>query len=113
VIKLTYGQISFLLPGDAEMKANQAMLDRGADVHSTVLKLGHHGSRTSTTVDWLKQVSPQIGIISAGADNSYGHPHPEVIAALKQLGIQYIRTDEHGTITITTEGATTHVTNQH
>ena len=112
VIKLTYGQISFLLPGDAEMKANQAMLDRGADVRSTVLKLGHHGSRTSTTVDWLKQVSPQIGIISAGADNSYGHPHPEVIAALKQLGIQYVRTDEHGTITITTDGATTHVTSQ-
>ena len=112
VIKLTYGQISFLLPGDAEMKANQAMLDRGADVRSTVLKLGHHGSRTSTTVDWLKQVSPQIGIISAGAGNSYGHPHPEVIAALKQLGIQYLRTDEHGTITITTDGATTHVTSQ-
>ncbi|HEY4722111.1 MAG TPA: MBL fold metallo-hydrolase, partial [Anaerolineae bacterium] len=112
VIKLTYGQISFLLTGDAEMKANQAMLDRGADVRSTVLKLGHHGSRTSTDLDWLKQVSPQIGIISASADNSYGHPHSEVIAALKQFGLQYIRTDEHGTITITTDGATTHVTSQ-
>ena len=112
VIKLTYGQTSFLLPGDAEMLVNQALLQRGADVRATVLKLGHHGSRTSTTESWLRAVQPQWGIISAGAGNSYGHPHPEVIAALDKLGIQYLRTDEHGTITITSDGAQLQVTSE-
>jgi competence protein ComEC len=112
VIKLTYGNTSFLLTGDAEMSANKAILDRGFDVRSTVLKLGHHGSRTSTNEDWLTKVQPQLGIISAGKDNSFGHPHPEVIAALEKLGIQYIRTDEHGTITVTSDGTTIHVTSE-
>jgi len=112
VIKLTYGATSFLLTGDAEMSANKAILDRGFDVRSTVLKLGHHGSRTSTNEDWLNHVQPQLGIISAGKDNSFGHPHPEVIAALEKLKIPYIRTDEHGTITVTSDGATIHVTSE-
>jgi competence protein ComEC len=112
VIKLTYGATSFLLTGDAEMPANTAILNRGADVRSTVLKLGHHGSRTSTTEDWLAKVQPQLGIISAGKDNSYGHPHPEVIAALEKLKIPYLRTDEHGTITVTSDGAAIHVTTE-
>lgn len=112
VIKLTYGQTSFLLTGDAESAANQAMLGHGFDVRATVLKLGHHGSRTSTNENWLRAVQPQLGIISAGAGNSYGHPHPEVIAALNNLGIQYIRTDDHGTITITSDGTQLHITSQ-
>ncbi len=112
VIKLTYGQTSFLLTGDAEFPANQMMLRHGFDVRATVLKLGHHGSRTSTDESWLRAVQPQLGIISAGAGNSYGHPHPEVIAALNNLGIQYIRTDEHGTITVTSDGTQLHVTSQ-
>ena len=112
VIKLTYGQTSFLLTGDAESPANQAMLQHGFDVRATVLKLGHHGSRTSTNEAWLRAVQPQLGIISVGAGNSYGHPHPEVLAALNQLGIQFLRTDEHGTITITSDGAQLHVTTQ-
>ncbi len=110
VIKLTYGNTSFLLTGDAEMPANKAMLDHGFDVRSTVLKLGHHGSRTSTNEAWLTKVQPQLGIISAGKDNSFGHPHPEVIAALEKLNIPYIRTDEHGTITVTSDGSAVHVT---
>jgi competence protein ComEC len=112
VLKLTYGQTSFLFTGDAEMSANRAMLQRGADVRATVLKLGHHGSRTSTDENWLRAVQPQLGIISVGADNSYGHPHAEVIAALDQLGIQYLRTDEHGTITVVSDGAQLRVTSQ-
>lgn len=112
VIKLTYGTASFLLTGDAELPANKAMLDHGFDVRSTVLKLGHHGSRTSTNEDWLQRVQPQLGIISAGKDNSFGHPHPEVIAALEKLKIPYIRTDEHGTITITSDGAAIQVTSE-
>ena len=112
VIKLTYGSTSFLLTGDAEFPENKAILNHGFDVRSTVLKLGHHGSRTSTNEDWLQRVQPQLGIISAGKDNSYGHPHPEVIAALEKLKIPYIRTDEHGTITVTSDGATIHVTSE-
>jgi competence protein ComEC len=112
VIKLTYGNTSFLLTGDAEMPANKAILDHGFDVRSTVLKLGHHGSRTSTNEAWLTKVQPQLGIISAGKDNSFGHPHPEVIAALEKLKIPYIRTDEHGTITVTSDGSTLHVTSE-
>ncbi len=110
VLKLTYGSTSFLFTGDAELPENQVILDHGSDVRSTVLKLGHHGSRSSTNEDWLKHVQPQLGIISAGKDNSYGHPHPEVIAALKKLNIPYVRTDEHGTITVTSDGAAVHVT---
>jgi competence protein ComEC len=112
VLKLTYGQTSFLFTGDAEMLANQAMLQRGADVRATVLKLGHHGSRTSTNESWLRAVQPQLGIISVGADNSYGHPHAEVIAALDHLDIQYIRTDEHGAITVVSDGKQLRVTGQ-
>jgi beta-lactamase superfamily II metal-dependent hydrolase len=112
VIKLTYGSTSFLLTGDAEFPENKAILDHGFDVRSTVLKLGHHGSRTSTNEDWLRKVQPQLGIISAGAGNPFGHPHPEVITALNNLGIQYIRTDEHGTISITSDGTQLHVTSQ-
>ncbi len=110
VIKLTYGTTSFLLTGDAEMPENKIILDHGFDVRSNVLKLGHHGSRTSTNESWLSKVQPQLGIISAGKDNSFGHPHPEVIAALEKLNIPYIRTDEHGTITVTSDGTTIHAT---
>jgi beta-lactamase superfamily II metal-dependent hydrolase len=112
VIKLTYGGTSFLLTGDAEFPENKAILAHGFDVRSNVLKLGHHGSRTSTNEDWLKRVQPQLGIISAGKDNSFGHPHPEVIKALEAVNIPYIRTDEHGTITVTSDGATIRVTSE-
>lgn len=112
VIKLSHGAVSFLLTGDAEMSENQAIRGHGSDVHSTVLKLGHHGSRTSTNEDWLRAVQPQLGIISVGAGNSFGHPHPEVIAALNTVGVRYLRTDEHGTITITSDGTQIHVTSQ-
>ena len=112
VIKLTYGQTSFLLTGDAEFAENLSILRRGTDVRATVLKLGHHGSSSSTDENWLRAVQPQLGVISAGADNPYGHPHPSVLTALNNLGIQYIRTDEHGTITITSDGTQLRVTSQ-
>ena len=112
VIKLTYGATSFLLTGDAEFAENLLILRNGTDVRSTVLKLGHHGSSTSTDENWLRAVQPQLGIISAGADNPYGHPHREVISALDKLGIPYIRTDEHGTITVTSDGSQLRVTSQ-
>jgi beta-lactamase superfamily II metal-dependent hydrolase len=112
VIKLTYGQTSFLLTGDAEFAENLSILRRGADVRSTVLKLGHHGSSSSTDENWLRAVQPQLGIISSGKDNPYGHPHVEVIRALNKLNIPHIRTDEHGTITIASDGSQMRVTSQ-
>jgi beta-lactamase superfamily II metal-dependent hydrolase len=112
VIKLTYGQTSFLFTGDAEFAENQSILRNNLDVRATVLKLGHHGSRTSTDENWLRAVQPQLGIISAGAGNPFGHPHAEVVAALNNLGIQYVRTDEHGTVTIASDGTQLRVTSQ-
>jgi competence protein ComEC len=112
VIKLTYGQVSFLFTGDAEFPEEDEIVSHGFDVRSTVLKVGHHGSRTSTDAQWLQEVAPQLAVISVGAGNSYGHPHPEVIDALNQAGVQTLRTDEHGTVTCTTDGVSMHVTTQ-
>ncbi|HLF25487.1 MAG TPA: ComEC/Rec2 family competence protein [Anaerolineae bacterium] len=110
VIKLTYGNVSFLFTGDAEGEEEQAILAGGADLRSVVLKVGHHGSRSSTSEAFLAAVAPQIGVISAGEGNRYGHPHPEILDRLNQHGVELYRTDERGTITITTDGATLNVT---
>ncbi len=106
VIKMTYGQVSFMFTGDAEGQEEGVILASGADLRSTVLKVGHHGSRTSTGEDFLAAIDPQIGVISAGAGNQYGHPHQEVLDRLNQFGVRVYRTDQSGTITITTEGST-------
>jgi beta-lactamase superfamily II metal-dependent hydrolase len=110
VMKLTYGQVSFLFTGDAEKPEEDAIMSGGGDVRSTVLKVGHHGSRTSTDDAWLKAVQPAVGAISVGKDNQYGHPHREVIDLLNRAGVKIYRTDLSGTITITTDGSTYRVT---
>jgi competence protein ComEC len=109
VIKLTYGQIGFLFTGDAETDEEQAILSSGANVRSTVLKAGHHGSRSSTSEAWLAAVAPQIAVISAGQGNQYGHPHQEILDRLNRAGVRIYRTDQSGTITITTDGSTINV----
>jgi beta-lactamase superfamily II metal-dependent hydrolase len=109
VIKMTYGQVSFLFTGDAESQEEQIILAGGADLRSTVLKVGHHGSRTSTNEPFLDAVSPQIAVISAGEGNRYGHPHQEVLDRLNRAGVQVYRTDLNGTVTITTDGASLNV----
>jgi beta-lactamase superfamily II metal-dependent hydrolase len=106
VIRLTYGQASFMLTGDAEDAEETAILAGGADLRSAVLKVGHHGSRSSTGEAFLSAVDPQIGVISAGEDNRYGHPHQDVLDRLSQHGVTVYRTDLSGTITITTDGST-------
>ena len=106
VIRLVYSQVSFLFTGDAEGAEEQAILASGADLRSTVLKVGHHGSSFSTGVTFLAAVGPQIAVISAGRDNAYGHPHPSVLDRLQRAGAQVFRTDQHGTVTITTDGST-------
>jgi competence protein ComEC len=112
VIRMAYGAVTFLFIGDAEETEEAVILNSGADVHAQILKVGHHGSRSSTSPDWLQAVSPQVGIISVGENNHYGHPHPEVLDWLSQFGVRVYRTDQHGTITIVTDGTTYEVSTE-
>lgn len=103
--KLHYGSRTLLLMGDAEkMLEYQMIFFEGASIDSDVLKVGHHGSKTSTNEEFLRVVSPEIAVISAGRKNRYGHPHQEVIDRLKNFGIQILRTDEKGDIRIISDG---------
>jgi competence protein ComEC len=103
-VRIVYGDIAFLFTGDAELPTEQAMIDRNHELKAHILQLGHHGSRTSSGVNFLRAVSPEIAVYSAGADNPYGHPHPEVIARLDSFEIPVYGTDKHGTIRIVTDG---------
>jgi competence protein ComEC len=104
VFKLTYGNISFLFTGDAEFKSEQEILETRSNLKSTILKIGHHGSKSSSTQRFLTAVSPEIAIYSSGLENSYGHPHPEVIDRFERMDIPVFGTDKHGTIMILTNG---------
>ena len=106
VLRLSYGQIDFLFAGDAEAGAEAVMCRTGLPLSAEILKVGHHGSDTSLTPAFLAGVSPFCGIISCGADNSYGHPAQQTLDALSAAGAQIWRTDQNGTITVTTDGNT-------
>lgn len=105
VVRITYGQTAFLLTGDAERPSEYDMTDSGEDLSATVLKVGHHGSNTSTSYVFLRQVMPAYAIISCGKDNAYGHPHEEVLSRLADEGAEVYRTDECGTIVCRSNGA--------
>jgi beta-lactamase superfamily II metal-dependent hydrolase len=107
--RLTYGDIRFIFTGDSGVKEEQNMIDSGMDLDAEILHLGHHGSNTSTSSTFLKAVSPEIAIYSAGADNSYGHPHAEVLAAAENAGAEVYGTDVNGTIIVETDGKTYNV----
>ena len=104
VLRLTYRKRSMLLSGDAERQVESAMLGASAVRPADVLKVAHHGSKTSTTEPFLEAVHPAFAIISAGFENLYGHPHADVIERLKQANIEVLRTDRMGAITIRTDG---------
>lgn len=104
VIKITYREVSFLLTGDAEDVAEKEILNSGANIKADVLKVGHHGSSSSTTSAFLNMVKPEYAVISLGADNEYHHPHQATLTRLKKAGINILRTDERGTIVFTTDG---------
>ena len=106
VIKLTFGDVSFLLTGDAEQTSLKQILDRNYELNSTILKVSHHGSRTGTSSAFLAAVSPEAAVIMAGKGNTYGHPHDEVLALLAKAKVNIHRTDLHGTIVVTTDGRT-------
>lgn len=104
-IKLVHGENSFVMCGDAEEQAENAMAERFGDgLECDVLKCGHHGSSTATTAEFLAAADPTWAVISCGKDNSYGHPHAEVLAALDDADVQVYRTDRQGTITCVSDG---------
>lgn len=105
VIRIVYGDTSFLFTGDAEQETEEKILETGKDIESTVLKVGHHGSSTSTSQAFLDAVSPTYAVISCGKDNSYGHPHSETLAKLASAGVEVFRTDELGDIYCTSDGS--------
>lgn len=109
-IKLTYKKTSFLFMGDAEASLEKQILDSGENVDCDVIKLGHHGSSTSSSEDFLKAASPQLAVISCGVDNEYGHPHKQTLDRLDALGIEYRRTDKEGTIIAGSDGSRITVT---
>jgi len=100
VSHLVFGEKSFLFPGDIFEKAEGEILNRGMEVNSDVLKVAHHGSKTSSSPQFLAKVSPKIAVISLSKNNKYGHPHQETLEKLKNYGIRILRTDQSGDIKI-------------
>lgn len=106
VVKLTYGNTSFMLTGDAEDVSESEILSKGYNLKADVLKIAHHGSTSSTTPNFLSAIKPKYAVISVGSGNSYGHPANSTISKLNNAGIQIFRTDELGTIIATSDGNT-------
>lgn len=106
VMKITYGETSFLFTADAERETEQEILNRGEDLKATVLKVGHHGSETSTSYVWLREIMPEYAVISVGADNSYGHPTEEVLSRLRDAEVKTFRTDMQGDVVCESDGKT-------
>lgn len=104
VIRISYNNTSFLFTGDCEKEEENDILKNNTNIHSDVLKVGHHGSSTSTTKDFLDAVSPKIAVISVGKDNSYNHPSSSTLSTLKKYGCTIYRTDNDGNITLKSDG---------
>ncbi|MDP3991026.1 MAG: ComEC/Rec2 family competence protein [Candidatus Nealsonbacteria bacterium] len=104
IAKLIFNETSFLFTGDATMKVEKRLINEGEDIDSDVLKVGHHGSKTSSAGEFIQAVSPGTAVISVGGDNNYGHPYPETLAILEKYGIKILRTDLIGDIKIISDG---------
>lgn len=110
-MRISYGSVSFLFTGDAEAETEAEMVARDeALLAATVYQVGHHGSSTSTSPALLAAVDPEVAIYSAGIGNSYGHPHAEALDRLADAGVAVYGTDTHGSLTVTSDGATYRVT---
>ncbi|APC79834.1 TPA: ComEC/Rec2 family competence protein [Clostridium botulinum] len=104
VVKLTHGNTKFLFTGDAEKTSEKDILNSNEDLSSNVLKVGHHGSHSSSSKEFLDKINPKIAIISCGKNNDYGHPHKETMKELKKRNIEVYRTDIDGNIVLTSDG---------
>jgi competence protein ComEC len=106
VLRIVYGSTSFMFTGDAGRDAERDMIDSGLELESTVLKVGHHGSSTSSSYVWLRAVNPKYAVISVGEGNDYGHPHEETMSRLRDADVTLYRTDLNGDIIATSDGKT-------
>lgn len=106
VLKIWYGETSFLFTGDLEREGEAVLLDSGYDLSATVLKVGHHGSDDSTSYPFLREVMPSYAVISVGEGNDYGHPHDGALSRLRDAGATVYRTDLHGDIFCVSDGKT-------
>lgn len=104
VLKIIYGNTSFIFCGDAENLSEEEILNSAYNINSDVLKLGHHGSKTATSNNFLNEVNPKVAIISCGRGNDYRHPHKETLKKLKNKHITTYRTDINGTIILQSNG---------
>lgn len=104
ISKLVFGENSFLFTGDSYKDLERDLIEKGANIDSDVLKIAHHGSKTSSSEEFIAKVSPEIAVISVGRENKYGHPHQEVLDTLTKYGIRILRTDENGDIKIISDG---------
>jgi len=105
IMKVSYGKISFMFTGDAEKRAELSAANKYGDkLTSTILKVGHHGSETSSTTKFLTHVFPEVAIIECGRNNRFGHPHRSTVKRLEKFGARIYRTDTNGTIKVRTDG---------
>lgn len=105
VVAVEYKKVRWLFTGDAEIEEEEWLVNRwGSALQSSVLKAGHHGSKTSSSSEFLDAVRPAVALVSVGADNTYGHPSPSVMAEFERRGIQVLRTDRDGPIVVRTDG---------
>ncbi len=110
IIKLTYGENTFLFMGDATEENEKELLKLGEDIDCDVLKVGHHGSSTSSSEEFLDEAAPDYAVISAGEDNRYGHPHRETLNKFSLRDIKSYITKDNGTIVMVSDGAKLNIT---
>lgn len=104
VIRLSYENTTFLFQGDAEKKTEEQILEDGSDIKADVIKIGHHGSSSSSTRPYIEAVNPSYAVIMLGKDNRYGHPHQETMELLEEMNVPVYRTDQCGSILATSDG---------
>jgi competence protein ComEC len=105
VLKISYNQFTALFTGDIEARAEEMIIRSGSDISAKILKVAHHGSRSSSTIGFIEAVNPELAIISAGRYSVYGHPHPEVVSRFLQKGVNLLSTQSSGWISITSDGS--------
>ena len=106
VVRVIYGKTAFVFAADADDLTESEILASGHPVRAQVLQVGHHGSRTTSSPEWLAAIHPRIAIISCGRHNLYGHPSPQTLARLASLGARIYRTDTDGAVTVLSDGTT-------
>lgn len=104
VMRLTYGQTDFLFMGDLSSEGEEKLLGTGLPLDSEVLKVGHHGSKYSSSAEFLEAIKPELCVIESGVDNKFGHPHKETLDRLNKIGCQIADTQQNGTIIVLSDG---------